>query len=163
MMQMEEQSTQMHLITILQRLGCTPQIFQDTMSAFFQNPQTQKVLVQLRKNIVAMVHADGVQCLTREKAIEVVKKQGEIQISLAPMQANLGNNLPEGPQGQMELGLRINMLQATAEDMLLQVTGVSSEAMAKTVNELKLMEDEEFKQLHMKNIQAVMQRVQGVA
>lgn len=35
MMQMEEQSTQMQLIAILQKLGATPQMYQATMGTFF--------------------------------------------------------------------------------------------------------------------------------
>ena len=52
------------------------------------------------------------------------------------------------------------MMQYTAEDILHKETGVTSEAMSKTVNELKLMEDEEFKQIHSKNVQGTIQRIQ---
>lgn len=54
----------------------------------------------------------------------------------------------------------MHMMQYTAEDILLKETGVTTETMQKTVNELKLTEDEEFKRIHQANIQGTMQRIQ---
>lgn len=41
--------------------------------------------MQLRKNIVNQTHCQDADVITKEKAIEVLKKQGEIQMNLAPM------------------------------------------------------------------------------
>ena len=41
--------------------------------------------MQLRKNCVAKAYAGDVEAVSKEKAFEVLKKQGEIQMNLAPM------------------------------------------------------------------------------
>ena len=54
----------------------------------------------------------------------------------------------------------MHMMQYTAEDILFKETGVSTEVMQKTVAELKLIDDEEFKKIHTANVQTTMARIQ---
>ena len=131
----------------MERFNIDEAEFQKNAIYHAQDHSKQMRMMQIQKN--QQTASDG-QVLSRAKVFETFKAQQEIQMKQmkAMMSDQSMMNVNQMTQeGQMEMMMMAMVEQCRAQDQLFEKTGVEEEQLLYSIEQLKLEQDPEFRQI----------------